>query len=139
MYNVSTFRDTARSTVDFLVRNLAGSLPPGLSLISVQGTDLAIREKGSETIPCMDLALVDLPESAEEYAGLVHVALDSIQTVVSRVTTGPWPTVAGAVRVVNAYSAVQGETVTCGYGTIDNPLLALPPLRLPETFGRDAR
>ncbi|WP_157734401.1 MULTISPECIES: hypothetical protein [Frankia] len=126
--------DLARTATEFLIDNLSENLPHGISLISTSGIDLAIQE-GAEVIPCVDLGLISHPEHADDYADLIHVALDSIQTAVSRVTKLPWPRVGKSLEVVNAYSVVAGRSISSGYGTIDNPLLPLRPLPLPKNFG----
>ncbi len=126
--------DLAGIVTEFLVDNLSESLPHGLSLISTSGTDLVI-QKGAEVVPCTDLGLVSHPECADDYADLVQVALDSIQTAVSRVTKLPWPRAGKSLDVVNAYSVAVGRSISSGYGTTDNPLLPLRPLPLPRDFG----
>ncbi|CAO5232482.1 hypothetical protein [Frankia sp. AgKG'84/4] len=125
--------DPARIVAEFLVSNLSETLPPGLLLISDSGADLVVKE-GAEVTPCLDLALISNPENADDFAGLIHVALDSVQVAVSRITRLPWPRVGESLNVVDAYSIQVGRSISSGYGTADDPLLPLPPLPLPETL-----
>ncbi len=123
--------DPAAIVTEFLVGNLSEALPAGLTLTSDSGADLVVRE-GAEVTPCLDLALVSPPEYVDDFADLVHVALDSVQTAVSRVTELPWPRAGETLDVVNAYSIRIGRTISSGYGTVDKPLLSLPPLPVPN-------
>lgn len=121
----------ARTVTEFLVINLSENLPPGLLLVSDSGTDLVVRE-GAETTPCLDLGLISPPENAIDFAGLIHVALDGVQAAVSRIMELPWPQAGTSLDVFNAYSVQVGTSVSAGYGTVDNPVLPLPPLPLPN-------
>jgi hypothetical protein len=128
MYNVSSYTDVASEIVDYLIQNLAGTLPPDLA-VTAEGTAINVRQ-GQDSVNCMDLALVDPPEGIDEYAELVQIALDSIQTVVSRLTALPWPSAAGSMNSFNAYSTTRGDFIFAGYGTAEEPILGLPAFHL---------
>jgi len=130
------YPEAAREVTNYLIQNLSDLLPRNFALNS-DGSDITVVH-GQDRIQAMDIALVDPPEDLNEYSDLLQIALDNIQTVISRLTTEPWPQDRDRLTPSNAYVSVRDGLIFSGYATAHESLIALPPFT-PGGPGRVAR